>query len=258
MTKEDLRCSCSPPRTFPVKRKWDFHHQDRHAVTGKMNIVNKAGRRETFDLTRVNGVITCPRCSEPFEKKMNLRRHLMREDCMTEKRPEIFNPRPPRASRSQEQGTSKSRKSGTHSQGVRSSKRQAQKAEERAQEEEEDGDEDDDDDDGDEEESEDEGDEEDEDEKDRKEEEEEEYIENTDDLMDNPYYTEGYPYMFRNGQVSLAEHERVILEMQFNMKKMQRIIEIQSGQIERLEDTAADYIVFRDRLASLFGTGRGE
>lgn len=129
---------------------------------------------------------------------------------MTEKRPEIFNPRPPRASRSQEQGTSKSRKTGTHSQGVRSSKRQAQKAEERAQEEEEDGDEDDDDYDGDEEENEDERDEEDEDEKDRKEEEEEEYIENTDDLMDNPYYTEDYPYMFRNGQGNNLKGKRKV------------------------------------------------
>lgn len=48
------------------------------------------------------------------------------------------------------------------------------------------------------------------------------------------------------------------MEMRVNMKKMERIIEIQADQIERLEDTAADYIVFRDRLASLFGTGRGE
>lgn len=55
--------------------------------------------------------------------------------------------------------------------------------------------------------------------------------------------------------VSLAEHERVISNMQVTMKKMERIIEIQAGQIERLEDTAADYIVFRDRLASLFGRG---
>ncbi|KAG0354105.1 hypothetical protein BG005_006754 [Podila minutissima] len=255
MTKDDLRCSCSPPRTFPVKRKWDFHHQDRHAITGKMNIVNKAGQRETFELTRVNGVITCPRCSEPFEKKMNLRRHLMREDCMTEKRPEIFNPRPPRVTRNHEQGTSPSRETKTRSQGTRSSKRQALKAEERAQEEEE---EDEDDYEEDEEDEEEEDEEEDEDEVDRKEEEEEEVMKNTDDLMDNPYHTEDHPYMFRTERVSLAEHERVIMEMRVNMKKMERIIEIQADQIERLEDTAADYIVFRDRLASLFGTGRGE
>ncbi|KAG0033155.1 hypothetical protein BGZ81_009242 [Podila clonocystis] len=252
MTKEDLRCSCSPPRTFPVKRKWDFHYQDRHAITGKMNIVNKAGRRETFDLTRVNGVITCPRCSEPFEKKMNLRRHLMREDCMMEKRPEIFNPRPPRATRSQE-STSMSHNAKTANQGIRSSKRQALKAEEKAQK-----GEDDDYDDDEERSEEEEEEEEEEDEQDRKEEEEEEVVENTDDLIDNPYYTKDYPFMYRNEQVSLAEHERVILEMQVNMKKMERIIEIQAGQIERLEDTAADYMVFRDRLATLFGTGRGE
>ncbi|KAF9204515.1 hypothetical protein CPC16_004797 [Podila verticillata] len=308
MTKEDLRCSCSPPRTFPVKRKWDFHFQDRHAIFGKMNIVNKAGGRETFELKRVDGVITCPRCNEPFEKKMNLRRHLMREDCLTEKRPEIFNPRPPRATRSQEKGSSRIRnKSNTRNQGTRSSKRQAQKAEEKEMQEEDDDDNDDDDDDDEDEDDEDDEDEN-ENEEDREKEEEEEEVEeevreNTDDLMEGPYYTEEYPYMFRttetqdflhsyndvpvastrrptlamefthdtgsrngtrgthnssspsSGSISLAEHERVILAMQVAMKKMERIIEIQAGQIERLEDTAADYIVFRDRLASLFGRG---
>ncbi|KAG0087593.1 hypothetical protein BGZ92_007205 [Podila epicladia] len=230
----------------------------------------------------------------------------MREDCMTGKRPEIFNPRPPRVSHNHEQDTSMSRKTKTRSQGIRSSKRQALKAEEKAQEGEEDDDDDYEDEEEDEEEENEENEEEDEDEEDKKEEEEEEDVMiHTDDLTDNPYYAEDYPYMFRTeqdfalkyddvpvattrrptlamefthdtssrngrtlhsasssspsaGTVSLAEHERVILEMRVNMKRMERIIEIQADQIERLEDTAADYIVFRDRLASLFGTGRGE